>query len=130
MEKEKLILKAKEARKLSYSPYSHFAVGAALLTKDGKVYLGANIENSSYPLCMCAERNALYNAMMDGYKKEDFVALALSLIGLINCSIGVHISKKKNGGEVRDYSNFGLSLNLIILIVSLSIAIIYLVFVL
>ena len=78
MEKVKLILQAKEARKLSYSPYSRFAVGAALLTKDGKVYLGANIENSSYPLCMCAERNALYNAMMDGYKKEDFVALALS----------------------------------------------------
>lgn len=78
MEKEKLILKAKDARGLSYSPYSRFAVGAALLTKDGKVYLGANVENSSYPLCMCAERNALYNAMMDGYKKDDFVALALS----------------------------------------------------
>ncbi len=78
MEREQLILKAKEARKLSYSPYSKFAVGAALLTKDGKVFVGANVENSSYPLCMCAERNALYNAMMNGYKKEDFVALALS----------------------------------------------------
>ena len=78
MEKNQLIIKAKEARNLSYSPYSHFAVGAALLTKDGKVFVGANIENSSYPLCMCAERNALYNAMMNGYKKEDFVALALS----------------------------------------------------
>ena len=78
MDKKQLITKAKEARALSYSPYSHFAVGAALLTKDGKVFVGANIENSSYPLCMCAERNALYNAMMDGYKKEDFVALALS----------------------------------------------------
>ena len=78
MDKKQLITKAKEARVLSYSPYSHFAVGAALLTKDGKVFVGANIENSSYPLCMCAERNALYNAMMDGYKKEDFVALALS----------------------------------------------------
>ena len=77
MEKEKLLLEAKNARGMSYSPYSRFAVGAALLTKDGKVYLGANIENSSYPLCMCAERNALYNAMMDGYKKEDFIALAL-----------------------------------------------------
>ena len=75
---ESLIEKAKEARKLSYSPYSHFAVGAALLCKDGKVFLGANVENSSYPLCMCAERNALYNAMMHGYKKEDFEALALS----------------------------------------------------
>ena len=78
MKPEELIEKAKEARKLSYSPYSHFAVGAALLCKDGSVYVGANIENSSYPLCMCAERNALYNAKMNGVKKEDMVALALS----------------------------------------------------
>ena len=77
MKPNELVKKAEEARKLSYSPYSHFAVGAALLTKDGQVFLGANIENSSYPLCMCAERNALYNAMMHGYKKEDLVALAL-----------------------------------------------------
>ena len=78
MKPEELIQKAKDARKLSYSPYSHFAVGAALLCKDGSVYIGANIENSSYPLCMCAERNALYNAKMHGVKKEDMVALALS----------------------------------------------------
>ena len=77
MEKQKLIAKAKEARELSYSPYSHFAVGAAVLTKDGEVFLGANIENSAYPLCMCAERNALYNAYMHGYKKDDIEALAL-----------------------------------------------------
>ena len=77
MDRKELISKAKEARALSYSPYSKFAVGAAVLTKDGRVFLGANIENSSYPLTMCAERNALYNAMMDGYKKEDLVALAL-----------------------------------------------------
>ena len=73
-----LIKKAEEARKLSYSPYSHFAVGAALLCKDGRVFIGTNVENSSYPLCMCAERNALYNAMMNGVKKEDMVALALT----------------------------------------------------
>ena len=78
MDKKQLIIKSMEARNLSYSPYSNFAVGAALLTKDGKVFLGANIENSSYPLCMCAERNAIYNAMLNGYRKEDFVALALS----------------------------------------------------
>lgn len=78
MTKEELVLQAKEARKLSYSPYSCFAVGAAVLTKDGKVFLGANVENSAYPLCMCAERNALYNAYMNGYKKEDLAALALS----------------------------------------------------
>ena len=77
MNKEELILKAKEARKLSYAPYSKFNVGAAVITKDGKVFFGANVENSSYPLCMCAERNALYHAMMNGYKKEEFLALAL-----------------------------------------------------
>lgn len=78
MDKELLIKKAIEARNLSYSPYSHFKVGAVVLTKDGKYFVGANVENSSYPLCMCAERNALYNAYMNGYKKNDLVALALS----------------------------------------------------
>lgn len=78
MDSKELVSKAIEARKLSYSPYSHFAVGAAVLCKDGSVYLGANVENSSYPLCMCAERNALYHAMMEGKKKEDLVALALA----------------------------------------------------
>ena len=78
MKPNELIKKAEEARKLSYSPYSHFAVGAALLCKDGRVFIGTNVENSSYPLCMCAERNALYNAMMNGVKKEDMVALALT----------------------------------------------------
>ena len=73
-----LVKKAIEARELSYSPYSKFKVGAALLCKDGKVFVGANVENSSYPLCMCAERNALYNAMMNGYKKSDFVSLAIA----------------------------------------------------
>ena len=74
---QELVKQAIAARKLSYSPYSKFAVGAALLCKDGKVFVGANVENSSYPLCMCAERNALYNAMMNGYSKNDFVALAI-----------------------------------------------------
>lgn len=77
MEKTKLIEEAKKAMEHSYSPYSNFKVGAALLTKDGHVYHGANVENASYGLCMCAERNALYNAMMDGYHKEDFDSLVV-----------------------------------------------------
>ena len=72
-----LIKEALKARELSYSPYSHFKVGAALLTKDGQIYLGANIENSSYPLSMCAERNTLYNAYMHEVKKEDIISLAI-----------------------------------------------------
>ena len=74
---EELLDKAKQARTLSYSPYSHFAVGAALECADGSVFCGANIENASFPLGMCAERNAIYHALMRGKKKEDFVSLAM-----------------------------------------------------
>ena len=77
METKQLIELAKQARELSYSPYSNFAVGAVVLTKDGKIFKGSNVENASYPLCMCAERNALYNAYMNGYKKDDLVSLTL-----------------------------------------------------
>ena len=77
MTKEELVQIAIDARARSYSPYSHFAVGAALLCNDGSIYIGANVENAAYPLCMCAERNALYSAMMDGKGREDFVALAV-----------------------------------------------------
>lgn len=72
-----LIKEAKLARLKAYAPYSKFLVGAALLCNDGTVFHGANIENSSYPLSMCAERNAIYHAYMNGYRKEDFVAIAL-----------------------------------------------------
>ena len=77
MEKKQLINEAIKARELSYSPYSHFKVGAAIECKDGTVFVGANIENASYPLCMCGERNAIYNAMMHGKKKEDFKTLVI-----------------------------------------------------
>jgi len=77
MTKEELIETAKNARNLSYSPYSNFRVGAAVLCKDGEVFVGTNVENASYPLCMCAERNALYNAIMHGKTKEDFVMFAV-----------------------------------------------------
>lgn len=78
MEKSELVALAIEARAKSYSPYSHFAVGAALLCKNGKVYVGANVENASYPAGICAERAAIYHALMEGEKSEDFVALAIA----------------------------------------------------
>ena len=77
MEKEELIQKAFEAKQHTYSPYSHFPVGAALLTKDGKVFLGANIENASYPAGICAERSALVSAYSNGVRKDDIQALAI-----------------------------------------------------
>ena len=61
-ESKYLVHKAREATKDSYAPYSKFCVGAALILEDGTVVLGANQENAAYPLCMCAERVALYAA--------------------------------------------------------------------
>jgi cytidine deaminase len=61
-ESKYLVHKAKDATQHSYAPYSKFHVGAALILEDGTIVTGSNQENASYPLCMCAERVALYNA--------------------------------------------------------------------
>ena len=66
---------AVKVRKNSYSPYSKFKVGAALLLDDNKIITGTNVENSSYGLTMCAERNALFTAIAQGYKKENILAI-------------------------------------------------------
>ena len=66
MTKNHLIEKAKEASKKAYAPYSNYKVGAALLTKSGKLYTGCNIENSSYGLTNCAERTAVFKAVSEG----------------------------------------------------------------
>jgi cytidine deaminase len=66
---EELIEMAREARQSAHAPYSNFEVGAALLTSDGRVYTGCNIENSTYSLTMCAERVAVFKAVSEGAKK-------------------------------------------------------------
>ena len=70
-----LMEKALSAREYSYSPYSHFKVGAALLTKSGKIYTGCNIENAGYSATNCAERTAIVKAVSEG--ERDFEALAI-----------------------------------------------------
>ncbi|MGK9368976.1 cytidine deaminase [Melioribacter sp. Ez-97] len=75
MNKEQLISKAVEAAKKAYAPYSNFHVGAALITKSGKIYQGANIENSSYGLTICAERTAAFSAILEGEKEFDAIAI-------------------------------------------------------
>ncbi len=64
---ERLIAAAVEAQKHSYSPYSRYPVGAAVLTKTGRVFSGCNVENASYGLTMCAERVAIYHAVTSGH---------------------------------------------------------------
>jgi cytidine deaminase len=74
---ESLLEAAREARLHAYAPYSEFQVGAALLTTDGRVFSGCNVENASYSLCNCAERTAFFCAIATGYGPGDFSHLAV-----------------------------------------------------
>ncbi|MGO4887221.1 cytidine deaminase [Anaerobacillus sp. MEB173] len=75
IEIDKLIEEAKSAREMAYVPYSKFKVGAAILTKEGKVYRGCNIENAAYSMCNCAERTALFKAYSEGDKQFSAIAV-------------------------------------------------------
>jgi cytidine deaminase len=77
MTMDELLERAKKAREHAYAPYSRFKVGAALLTKDGSVFDGCNVENASYGLCNCAERTAFFSAIAAGYTRDQFAALAV-----------------------------------------------------
>ena len=75
MNDKQLMAEALKAREKSYSPYSNFCVGAALLCKNGKVYTGCNIENAAYTPTNCAERTAIFKAVSEG--ERDFEAIAI-----------------------------------------------------
>ena len=75
MEKKELIQLALEARKMAYTPYSNFKVGAALLGKNGVVYQGCNIENSAYTPTNCAERTAFFKAVSEGICEFEAIAI-------------------------------------------------------
>ncbi len=74
---ELMLQAARDARDLAYAPYSHFQVGAVVLTHDGRRFVGCNVENAAYGLCNCAERTALFSAMAAGCRPGDFAQLAV-----------------------------------------------------
>lgn len=75
----KLVKAGAQARKSAYAPYSKFNVGAAVLTDDGRIYTGCNVENASYPLTCCAERVAVYKAVSEGAR--NIIAVAVIVPG-------------------------------------------------
>lgn len=83
IEKE-LVKKALEAREKAYAPYSNFKVGAALITKDKRIFTGCNIENASYGLSNCAERTAIFKAVSEGVKEIEAIAVVCG--GETHCS--------------------------------------------
>lgn len=82
-----LAKKAIEAKKYSYSPYSKFKVGAALITAEGKVFTGCNIESASYTPTICAERVALSKAVSEGYKDIKAIAISGSSDATFPCGV-------------------------------------------
>ncbi|XP_071109133.1 cytidine deaminase-like isoform X1 [Haliotis cracherodii] len=76
---QQLVKTSHEMKKMSYCPYSNFPVGAALLTADGTVFTGCNVENASYGLAICAERTAIVKAVSEGHRKFKAIAIASDL---------------------------------------------------
>jgi cytidine deaminase len=76
MNDQQLVALAQQARKKAYAPYSHYDVGAALLTASGQVFAGCNVENAVYPLCLCAEATAVVKAVSEG--RREFAAIAIA----------------------------------------------------
>ena len=74
--RQDLVTQAIAAREFAYAPYSNYKVGAALLGRSGRVYTGCNVENATYPLCLCAERTAVVKAVSEG--EQSFVAIAVA----------------------------------------------------
>jgi len=72
---QKMINLAKESSKLAYSPYSKYKVGASLITKNGKIFTGCNIENASFGATICAERVAIFKAISEGERDFDIIAI-------------------------------------------------------
>ena len=81
MTNTELILEAKKARGRAYAPYSHHSVGAALITKGGKIYHGCNIENAAYSPTNCAERTAIFKAVYDGEREFTKIAIVGGMEG-------------------------------------------------
>ena len=112
MDYRKLVRHAQSARKYSYSPYSHFRVGAAILTSDGSVFTGCNVENSSFGLTICAERNAIFKAISEGHTRFTAIAVVSDERGittpcgacrqvLMDLAGDIDLVMKDQGGTIR-----------------------------
>ena len=84
MTDRELLEMARQARNNAYVPYSRFPVGAALLTEDGRVYYGCNIENASYGLTCCAERTAIFKAVSEGVSRFAAIAVVADVDGPVS----------------------------------------------
>ena len=105
-----LLARAKEIAARAYAPYSNYLVGAAVRSRDGKVYEGVNVENAAYPLGICAERTAIACAVVDGCHPGDLVEIAITASPCGGCRQWLHefrlerVTFPNADGEVVSYS--------------------------
>jgi cytidine deaminase len=105
MTDEELLARADSIAARAYAPYSDFAVGCAVLCRDGTVIEGVNVENGAYPLGICAERTAFSRAIVEGYRPGDFVVAAINASPCGGCrqwfaEMGLKRVVFRNGGRV------------------------------
>ena len=89
---------AQRVRERAYAPYSDFPVGAALLGRSGRVYTGCNVENASYPLCICAERTAVFKAVSEGEREFEAIAV-VTATGATPCGACRQVLREFGGPE-------------------------------
>jgi cytidine deaminase len=103
---EDLYRQAVEVAQCAYAPYSGFLVGAAVRTRDGRVFEGVNVENAAYPLGVCAERSAIVRAVTEGYRPGDFEAIGITASPCGGCRQWLHefrldsITYRRTNGEI------------------------------
>jgi cytidine deaminase len=105
MTDDDLLARADAAAARAYAPYSQFQVGCAVLTRDGRVVEGVNVENAAYPLGVCAERTALSRAIAEGHRPGDFAVAAITASPCGGCrqwlaEMGVDRVVFRNGGRI------------------------------
>ena len=94
----------------AYAPHSNYLVGAAVRTRDGKVFEGVNVENAAYPLGVCAEKSAIVKAVSDGYKPGDIAAIGITASPCGGCRQWLYefrideVTFPSSAGELRSYS--------------------------
>ena len=110
MTAEELVLRAEAAAANAYAPYSNYFVGATVLTKDGRVYDGVNVENEAYPLGVCAERTAISKAASEGLRPGDLEAIGITASPCGGCRQWIfewrfeRVAFRREDGTIAEYS--------------------------
>jgi len=111
---EELVVRAEAAAANAYAPYSNYLVGASVLTKDGRVYDGVNVENAAYPLGICAEKTAISKAASDGVRPGDIEAIGINASPCGGCRQWLYewkierVSFRREDGSIAEYAPAGL----------------------